>query len=269
MDCNRQSFSRALICNDDGIDADGLACLQEVAGRFFTEIWVVAPSKARSAASRSIMTRQSISYRKCGERRFSVDAGPIESLMAGLDVIMDVRPDFVFSGINHGANIADDIYYSGTVGIAAEACRRSVPAIAFSAETPLEGQTGWTAIGESLERLMPQLIEHARIDGMFLNVNFPAKPEPQTQVAVTRPGRFNDFSFGVSDCNSGKDGLSGNFTILHHGDRGGNIPQDTDIFHLRKGEITVSPISLQDGSEGYLDSLAGLVMAIESKAGDF
>lgn len=269
MNRQRLPLSRALICNDDGIDAGGLACLQTVVERFFAETWVVAPLKARSAASRSIMTRQSINYRKCGERRFSVEAGPIESLIAGLDILMDARPDFVFSGINHGANIADDIYYSGTVGIAMEACRRSIPAIAFSAETPAIGQTGWTAIGESLERLTPQLIEHARIEGMFLNVNFPAKPEPRTQVAVTRPGCFNDLSFGVNDCNSGKDGLSGNFTILHHGDRGGIIPQDTDIFHLRKGEITVSPISLQDGSEGYLDSLAGLVMAIESKTGDF
>ena len=126
---------RILVTNDDGIDATGLSCLETIAGELSDEVWVVAPATEQSAKGHSISLRDPVRLRSHGERRYSVDGTPADCVMMGIRHVMaEGGVDLVLSGINRGANVADDVTYSGTVAAAMEATLLGVPAIALSQE---------------------------------------------------------------------------------------------------------------------------------------
>ena len=125
-------MTRILISNDDGIHADGLRALTE-AMEGLGELWVVAPESEQSAASHAISLHRPLRIKQLGERRIAIDGTPSDcSYIAINHLLKDRKPDLMVSGINHGANLADDVTYSGTVAAAMEASLLGVPAIAFS-----------------------------------------------------------------------------------------------------------------------------------------
>ena len=114
-----------LITNDDGIGAEGIRKLAEIA-RGFGEVTVVAPDTQRSAASHHcIFSRPLIlkeyNFGLYGVKAFTLDGTPADCVRVGIFAASDIKPDIVLSGINHGYNISSDIQYSGTVGAALEA----------------------------------------------------------------------------------------------------------------------------------------------------
>ena len=130
---------RILITNDDGIDARGLALLESVAASLSDDIWVVAPSEEQSGTGHSLTLTQPVRLRKHGEHRFSVTGTPTDAVMMALAHIMkDAPPDLILSGINRGANLAEDVTYSGTVSAAMEGALAGVPSIA-RAELAMQG----------------------------------------------------------------------------------------------------------------------------------
>lgn len=127
---------RILVTNDDGIRAEGIRRLAEVAAEF-GEVWVVAPEFQCSAMSQCITVRGGLTVKETafpveGVKSYSVGGTPADCVKVGLAYLMPERPDLVFSGVNHGYNAGYDIAYSGTVGAAMEALMQGVPAIAFS-----------------------------------------------------------------------------------------------------------------------------------------
>src|SRR5438067_12751076 len=122
---------RLLCTNDDGILAQGLACLIEAA-EALGEITVVAPDREQSATSHSLTLHHPIRPIERGERRYQVDGTPTDCVMLAVEALMPERPDFVLSGINHGQNMGEDVLYSGTVAAAMEGLALGVPAIAVS-----------------------------------------------------------------------------------------------------------------------------------------
>src|SRR5579885_1894313 len=122
---------RILLTNDDGYNAPGLCALAE-ALKDFAEVSIVAPSRERSGAAQSLTLRQPIVCERAGERHWAVDGTPADCVIVALHKLLPQKPDLVISGINHGANLGENIYYSGTVGAAREAALHQVPALAVS-----------------------------------------------------------------------------------------------------------------------------------------
>lgn len=164
---------KILITNDDGIDADGIIRLAQVAKKF-GQVWVVAPDSQRSAMSHSITLRHSIDAWKVdfpvdGVQAFACDGTPADCVRIGGLNIVPGGPDVVFSGINNGYNVASDIQYSATAGAAFEAAFQGFHAIAFSEN---ESKTH-EVTNEYITEIIEEIIEKPLDENQIWNVNFP------------------------------------------------------------------------------------------------
>ena len=131
---------RILLTNDDGVNARGLEVLERIAREFSDDIWVVAPTEEQSGAGHSLTLSVPVRLRKLGERRFCVTGTPTDAVMMALAHIMkDGPPDLILSGVNRGANLAEDVTYSGTVSAAMEGALAGIPSIALSQGYSREG----------------------------------------------------------------------------------------------------------------------------------
>lgn len=120
-----------LISNDDGIESQGLNALYSaVSGSY--NVTVAAPDRERSASSHSLTINREPEFSKLKKNFYSINGTPADCIYIAFKEILKKKPDLVISGINHGANVAEDIFYSGTVSAALEASMHGVPAIAVS-----------------------------------------------------------------------------------------------------------------------------------------
>ncbi|HET9122461.1 MAG TPA: 5'/3'-nucleotidase SurE, partial [Acidiferrobacteraceae bacterium] len=124
-------IQRVLLSNDDGYLAAGLAALA-TALRPVAHVTVVAPDRDRSGASNSLTLARPLRVKAVAEDLFCVDGTPTDCVHLALTGVLDPVPDMVLSGINHGANLGDDVLYSGTVAAAMEGRFLGRPAIAVS-----------------------------------------------------------------------------------------------------------------------------------------
>jgi 5'-nucleotidase len=122
---------RILLTNDDGYQAAGLRALREQL-LDFAELSIVAPSWERSGAAQSLTLRQPIVCHPITENEWAVDGTPADCVIVALHKLLKEPVDLVISGINHGANLGENVYYSGTVGAAREAVIHHVPGLAIS-----------------------------------------------------------------------------------------------------------------------------------------
>ena len=165
---------RILVSNDDGINAVGIKTLERIANAVSDDVWVVAPETNQSGAAHSLTLTRPLRVRRHGDRRYSVDGTPTDCVLIALQRIIQDQPvDLVLSGINHGANLGEDVTYSGTVAAAMEATMFKVPAIALSQVCANRQHIRWP----TAERFAPEVIERLlsvpwRPD-VLVNVNFP------------------------------------------------------------------------------------------------
>ena len=184
---------RILLTNDDGINARGLDLLENVARRFSDDIWLVAPTEEQSGAGHSLTLTQPVRVRRHDARRFSVTGTPTDAVMMALAYIMkDSPPDLILSGINRGANLAEDVTYSGTVSAAMEGALAGVRSIALSQSYSREGMgdtVPFAAAEAWAETVLAPLIGLEMAPGTLINVNFPALPAEQIKgIRVCRQG---------------------------------------------------------------------------------
>lgn len=171
---------RILLTNDDGVNASGLKVLERIARHFSDDIWVVAPTEEQSGAGHSLTLTTPVRLRKLGERRFCVTGTPTDSVMMAIAHIMkDDPPDLVLSGVNRGANLGEDVTYSGTVSAAMEGALAGIPSIALSQVYAREGMgdtVPFAAAEEWGERVLRPLLAEPMAPRTLINVNFPALP---------------------------------------------------------------------------------------------
>jgi len=184
---------RILLTNDDGVNASGLKVLERIARLFSDDIWVVAPTEEQSGAGHSLTLTQPVRLRKLGERRFCVTGTPTDSVMMAIAHVMkDHRPDLVLSGVNRGANLGEDVTYSGTVSAAMEGALAGIPSIALSQVSAREGMgdtVPFAAAEEWAEKVLRPLIGMTMTPRTLVNVNFPALPPGKVKgVRVVRQG---------------------------------------------------------------------------------
>ena len=124
---------RILLTNDDGIDSPGLHALRQIAAELSHDVWVVAPETNQSGASHSLTLHEPLRLRQIDERAFAVRGTPTDSVIMGVrHILKDKAPDLVLSGVNSGANMAEDVTYSGTIAGAFEGTILGIRSIALS-----------------------------------------------------------------------------------------------------------------------------------------
>jgi len=237
---------RILCTNDDGIHAEGLACLERIARALTDDVWVVAPEIEQSGASRALTLSIPLRVRKLDDRRFAVFGTPTDCVeLAVQDLLEDARPDLVLSGVNRGQNLAEDVTLSGTVAGAIQGMALGIPSIALSQAMRIF-HDGEKAMYETAEAHGPgvikRLVEVGWPRNVMINVNFPdVAPGEVKEVEVTRQG-FRDFKHMHAERRTDLRGRD----YYWMGFRGqmSNPPAGTDLRAIYDGKISVTPLHI-------------------------
>lgn len=248
---------RILLTNDDGIHAPGLAALERVAASFSDDVWICAPSEEQSGAGHSLTLTRPVRLRKHGERRFSVSGTPTDSVMMALRTVMDGPPDLVLSGINRGANLGDDITYSGTVSAAIEGALAGIRSIALSQVYAREGMGDDVPFSAALEwapKVIAPLLDAPFASRTLINVNFPPLPAESIKgIRLARQG-FHDYARG--NITEGRDPRGYRYywfgldSIEHTLDAG------SDLEAINAGYVAVTPLQLDLTHHASIATLA-------------
>jgi 5'-nucleotidase len=184
---------RILLTNDDGVNATGLKVLETIARALSDDVWIVAPTEEQSGAGHSLTLTRPVRLRRLGERRFCVTGTPTDAVMMAIAHIMkDDPPDLILSGVNRGANLGEDVTYSGTCSAAMEGALAGIPSIALSQSYAREGM-GDTVPFAAAEAWAGKVLAPLLADPMpartLININFPALPPNAVKgVRVVRQG---------------------------------------------------------------------------------
>ena len=175
---------KILLSNDDGVFAEGInalaAALSDIAN-----VTIVAPDRNRSGVSNSLTLETPLKVRQVADRVFSVQGNPVDCIHVALNEVFDSKPDLLISGINHGANLGDDVLYSGTVAAATEGYLFGVPSIAVS----LVGNKGFTDAANYIRELVQNIQSAPLPMDKILNINIPNCPRAEwAGVKVTQQG---------------------------------------------------------------------------------
>ncbi|HEU4598403.1 MAG TPA: 5'/3'-nucleotidase SurE [Solirubrobacterales bacterium] len=254
---------RILLTNDDGISAPGLQAarraLSELDG---VEVEVIAPDSNRSATARSITTRSPLSVEEVrfedGRVGYATDGTPVDCVRFAELGLVGGRPDLIVSGINHGANLGDDITYSGTVAAALEGIVLGIPAIAVSQQSSagglgyVSGQFDFSVAAPFTAQLVAQVIEESMPEATLINVNCPAC-EP-TGIEVTKLGKriYNDELKLVRESENGRRHYE-----IYGWEPGYEEIEGTDLHAVAQGRIAVTPIHFDLTDHGGLERLRG------------
>ena len=268
---------RVLLTNDDGIAAEGLQALRralrEVPG---VEVHVIAPDTNRSATARSITTRSPLSVEEIdfgdGSSGYATDGTPVDCVRFADLGLVGERPDMIVSGINHGANLGDDITYSGTVAAALEGIVLGIPAIAVSQQSGRAemdfrpGEDFDFGVAASFAAELVSLLDTERMaEGTLINVNCPhAQP---TGVEVTHLGKrlYNDELKLVSE----DDGTGRRRYQIYGFEPSHRDEEGSDLSAVAQGRIAVTPVHFDLTDRDGFEALRGwnLQRLLESALG--
>jgi 5'-nucleotidase len=253
---------RVLLTNDDGISAPGLQAarraLREIDG---VEVDVIAPDSNRSATARSITTRSPLTVEEVdfgdGGKGYATDGTPVDCVRFAELGLVGHRPDLIFSGINHGANLGDDITYSGTVAAAFEGIVLGIPAVAFSQQSSaggmgyVSGHFDFGAVARFAAELVRNLLDRSMPQATLINVNCPAG-EPKG-VEVTKLGKriYNDELKLIAETDGRR------HYEIYGWQPGYEEIDGTDLNAIAGGRISVTPIHFDLTDHGGLESLRG------------
>ncbi len=175
-----------LITNDDGIHAPALLPLQHELSTL-GRVTVVVPDRDQSATSHSLTLHRPLRINRHGDDRFSIDGTPTDCVVIAYHGLLDHQPDLVISGINHGPNMGEDVFYSGTVAAAIEGAMQGAPAIAASLAS--HEPNDFLDASRFMRRLAAEVTRRGFQGKRVLNVNLPNRPWEQIQgVRLTRLG---------------------------------------------------------------------------------
>ncbi len=248
--------ARILVTNDDGIHSPGLRALVEELAKDF-ELLVIAPERQQSAAGHSITLHKPLRMdpARVGEadvKAFQSNGTPADCIVLGT-LSEFGKPDMVVSGINAGANLGEEIFYSGTVSAAMEAAIQEIPAFSISVDS--YDATIYEPAAEFARHLAHIILETGLPSGTFLNVNVPHLPKEKiVGVAITRLGRRsyrNQLQKRTDPRGRPYYWFSGAPQEVDSG-------PDTDIGAVKAGKISITPVQLDATNYALLEQLRGL-----------
>jgi 5'-nucleotidase len=234
--------ARVLISNDDGINAPGLKLLESILINLVREVWVVAPEYEQSATSHSLTLRRPLRIRHVSGFSYAVDGTPTDSVLIGVNKLMKENPpDLVISGINRGANVGEDVTYSGTVAAAMEATLLGIPSVALSQVCSDSCPVKWATAKKWVPKVLKMLCDEMWPNGVLINVNFPNSSADRIQgIEFTRQGR----RMIGSDLVSGIDPRGEPYYWIGAQRRNELYRVGSDLEAIRRGVISVTPLSM-------------------------
>ena len=248
-------LDRVLLTNDDGIDAPGLAVLEEIAAQIAGEVWVVAPEHDQSGQSHAISLHHALRVTDRGGRRYGVTGTPGDCAVMGICHLMtEAPPQLVLSGVNRGLNLGLETVFSGTVGGAMTAMLLGVPAIALSQAYNDRNNVSWDSSRTLGAETIRKLLALGWGQDAVLNVNFPPCPaEEAGQMTLARQGVGMVAGMNV-ETRTDPRGMSYHWLNFRRGDR----PQgpESDYTALRAGRIVVTPLRYDRTDEEAYAALA-------------
>lgn len=231
---------KVLITNDDGYTAAGIRALTDAFRRCAEEVVVVAPDRERSAAGHALTLHHPLRATEVSPGIFAVDGTPTDCVNLGIHNLIGFKPDLVVSGINHGANMGDDITYSGTVSAAMEAMLMGIPGIAVSLACKGPGEH-FDAAAEFAAALAAKVALEGLPPDTFLNVNVPDLPaEDIRRPLITRQGkrRFEGAIIDKIDPRGRK------YYWIGSGEMEFLDIEGTDYHAVSRGNISITPLHL-------------------------
>ncbi|ODP38538.1 5'/3'-nucleotidase SurE [Sphingomonas turrisvirgatae] len=249
---------RILLTNDDGVHARGLQVLERIARTLSDDITIVAPLEEQSGKGRSLSLTEPVRLRTFGERRFAVTGTPTDAVMMALAEIMkDAKPDLILSGVNRGANLGEDVSYSGTVSAAMEGALAGIRSIALSQRYALSApgeQVSFEAAEAWGERVLRPLLDADWAPRTLMNVNFP--PVPAAEVKGIKPVGQGLRDYGRLKLDKRTDPRGFDYYWFGLGRVPHTPVADTDLEAIEQGLITVTPLHLDMTHAPSLDMLA-------------
>ena len=243
-----------LVTNDDGYDAPGIVALAE-AMRALGDVRVSAPATNQSGSGHAITLFKDIPYRRCelgsGIPALAVSGSPADCIAVSMLGLLDHKPDIVVSGINRGANMGQDLTYSGTVTAALEAAIHGVPALAMSLAAPRADRVeDYQVAAEIATRIASKVLKEGLPPMTILSVNVPgaARSEDLRGIRLTRQGvriyrdRLNHIDGGVVRV-EGQPPV-GNFDEI-----------GTDIWAVHRDFVSVTPVHLDMTAHQFMATL--------------
>ncbi len=250
--------------NDDGIAAPGLQALRRalVALDADLDVVTIAPDSNRSASARSITTRSPLAVEEVtfedGQVGYATDGTPVDCVRFAELGLGGGRPDLIVSGINHGANLGDDITYSGTVAAALEGIVLGIPAVALSQQSSsggmgyVHGSFEFGLAAEFSARLVDRLRTEAMPEATLINVNFPGTPVTGVEVTTLGKRIYDDELRLLDEDEDGRRRYEIYGFAPRHDEEDG-----TDLCAVAAGRIAVTPIQFDLTDHGGLERLRG------------
>ncbi len=228
---------KILLSNDDGVYAEGINTLAKELSAI-ADITIVAPDRNRSGASNSLTLEQPLRIKEIAPQIYSVQGTPTDCIYFALNELMsDDMPDMVLSGINHGANLGDDVLYSGTVAAAMEGHFLGVQSIAFS----LVGNSNFASAARIARQLVEQHIKQPIPANRLLNVNIPDRPYAHTSdIKITRLGTRHHAENMIKQ----QDPRGVDIYWLGPPGQMRDAGEDTDFYAIEHGFISVTPLKV-------------------------
>jgi 5'-nucleotidase len=229
-------MTHILLTNDDGIHATGLQALAAELANFAT-VSIVAPHREQSGTAQSLTLRNPIICNQVGERRWAVEGTPADSVIVALHRLLPEKPDLVISGINAGANLGENVYYSGTVGAAREAALHHIPAVAISLCSKAENAK-FDAAARVAHSAAKVILSEGLPDQVLLNVNV---PQPWSgEVKFTRQSK----KITRNQLSEGKDPRGRTYYWLFEQRIDKDVAPDTDYAAIFAGAVSITPLHL-------------------------
>jgi len=236
---------RILLTNDDGIEAEGLECLERIARTLSDDVWICAPQTEQSGKGRGITLTEPLRVNRMGDKRFAVTGTPTDCVVLAVNDLMPGRPDLVLSGVNRGHNVGEDCSYSGTVAGALQGMAFGIRSIALSQSLERFHDTvmaHWDTAEVHAPPIISRLLAQKWQDGVVMNLNFPARPpEAVAEVEVTTQG-FR--AIGEMHAVRRTD-LRGRdyYWMSFRGEKQSHAP-GTDLRAMDDGRISVTPLHI-------------------------
>lgn len=227
-----------LVTNDDGVHSAGIMALVR-AVKELGNAYIVAPDRERSAAGHSLTLHRPLKAEEIRENVFSINGTPTDCVNLGINKLLPRKPDLVVSGINKGANLGDDITYSGTVAAAIEGTIFGIPSIAFSLIA--DRHYHYETASVLATKIASYVLEHSLPFDTLLNVNVPNIRRQQIKgIKITRQGKRmyeNSIQETVNPWGEKYYWIGGGRTFWEHGD-------EADMEAVQQNYVSITPIHL-------------------------
>jgi 5'-nucleotidase len=249
---------RILLCNDDGVHARGIQVLYEALSKI-ADVSVAAPLEEKSTTGHSLTIQTPLRLVPIKKDFYGVSGGPADCVHVGISQLLKKKPDLVVSGINRGANLGQDVFYSGTVSAAREARIMGIPSLAVSLSIDFyhprpELKLNYGTAAELTVEVIEHLLERGKgkiklPEATFLNLNSPDLPLSKVKgITLARQG----FRYYSAKILKRRDHRGKDYFWVGGGYEGFRCEEGTDCHAVENGFASLSPMHLDTTHHEYL-----------------